>query len=184
MKCLVVLLVWLFPNQMAGGSYYCYSSEQCKIFDPFDYRIFAWNTKSMDKAMACNHNIPLVRTSVPCTVPPVLYRVHSLQTLDCVLTVNSLLQFTLTHPACCYPVVRQMLASHKFLYLQLIRGFPCSGILRGADWQLVIELWGQPIGPNLKGQADIPKERIHEVRARRKPEISPPSYWFPLNRAE
>jgi hypothetical protein len=126
--------------------------------------------------MTRNHNVPLVRISLPYAVPPVPCRVHSLQTLDCVLTVNSLLQFTLTHPACRYSVVRQMLASHKVLYLQLIRGFPCSGILGGADLKLVIELWGQPMGPNLKGQADIPKERIHEVRARRKPEISPPSY--------
>ena len=88
----------------------------------------------------------------------------ALQTLDCVATVNSLLQFTPTHPACRYSVVRQMLASHKILHLQLIRGFPCSGILRGADWQLVIELWGRLVGPILKGQADIPKERIREVR--------------------
>jgi hypothetical protein len=155
-----------------------------KIFDPSDYRIFAWNTKSLDQAVTRNHNIPSVRTSLPCPVPPVPYRVHSLQTLDCVLTVKSLLQFTLTHPACRCSVVRQMLASHKVLNLQLIKGFPCSGILRGADWQLVIELWGQPVGLILKGQANIPKERIHKVRARRKPEISSPSYWFPLNRDE
>ena len=158
--------------------------NSAKIFDPSDYRIFAWNIKSVDQAVTRNHKIPLVRTSFPCAVPPVPYRVHSLQILDYVLTVNSLLQFTLTHPACRYSVVHQMLASHIVLNLQLIRGFPCSGILRGADWQLVIELWGQPVGPILKGQADIPKERIHEVRERRKPEISPPIYWFPLNRDE
>ena len=68
----------------------------------------------MDQAVARNHNIPLVRTSLPCAVPPVPYRVHSLQTLDCVLTVNRLLNFTLTQLACRYTLVRQMLASHKF----------------------------------------------------------------------
>ena len=37
----------------------------------------------------------------------------ALRALDCVRTVNSLLQFTLTHPTCRYSVVPQMLASHS-----------------------------------------------------------------------
>jgi hypothetical protein len=102
--------------------------NSAKIFYHFDYRIFAEMQKSMYQAVIRNQTF---RWSGH--LSRLQYRrfrtvLTALQALGCVLTLNNLLHFTLTHPACRYSGVRQLLASHKVLNLQLIRGFPCSGI--------------------------------------------------------
>jgi hypothetical protein len=88
-------LMW---NQMASGSSY-YNPELCKFFYPADYCIFAWDAKSIDHAVTRYINIPLVRISLPCALPPV-HTAFAASRHRIVFWQRTDLHFTSTHPTC------------------------------------------------------------------------------------